>query len=279
MKTIVGKDGYLFLNHDRELNIHTDVCKIEIDMSKYNDYKHKMIFVVFPDKSVLCKAFVPDVYTIKYRPTFDVYKDYFKEQLIDGYDFLTHDDFYKTDTHINLKGSYTLFCHFIKKLNELFKLNHVYETASIEKKSVPSLNDLNLGIGDLTWPMNLGGQTLKSTDDTYYYSNTITSIYLKHVIQQGDLMLIKNNVIESTDSFIGNPVGWDILSKHILYKKNKDKHGKCLICYDSFLLSTLDLYLHLFEEVYMSKSMFNASMIEIIQPDYIFEFRIERFLN
>jgi len=34
----------------------------------------------------------------------------------------------------------------------------------------------------------------------------------------------------------------------------------------------------MFSEVYMIKSAFNNKIIEKINPDYIFEFRVERFL-
>jgi len=51
-----------------------------------------------------------------------------------------------------------------------------------------------------------------------------------------------------------------------------------VIIYDSFLLPTLWLYLRMFEEVYMSKHIFTESIIDKINPDYVFEFRIERFL-
>jgi hypothetical protein len=75
-------------------------------------------------------------------------------------------------------------------------------------------------------------------------------------------------------------VSWEVISKYILYINNnilKNKY-KVLIFYDSFLLSTISLYMELFKEVYMIKSMYNEEIKKLINPDYVFEFRIERFL-
>ena len=51
-----------------------------------------------------------------------------------------------------------------------------------------------------------------------------------------------------------------------------------LIFYDSFLLPMLSVYLNMCREVYMSKNSYSPELINVIQPDYIFEFRVERFL-
>ena len=78
---------------------------------------------------------------------------------------------------------------------------------------------------------------------------------------------------------MNNNLTWDILSDYILYQKNNIKNkNKVLIFYDSLLLSGIDLYLDLFGEVYFSKSVYDINLINLIKPDYIFEFRCERFL-
>ena len=74
-------------------------------------------------------------------------------------------------------------------------------------------------------------------------------------------------------------IDWTIISKYILYKINPDLKYKVLIFYDSFLLSTLELYLTMFNTVYVAKTIYNNNLIQLIKPDYIFEFRCERFLN
>jgi hypothetical protein len=289
-KTLIGKKGYLFLNHDsnQELRIHTNnLCLVNnSSLKKYDKYKDKMILTVFPNKSLVYKHYLPDGFDIKYRPSFDIYNDYFKENIIDGYKSLENEEdiFYKTDTHMNLKGSYKIYCDFVKKINDIFNIHVETRNIIIEKKTVESLAEINDGIGDLTWKLNLGDQELSDTKDNYYFSNDLKELYLKYTLTENDplrlLTITDNEIIDITDQHINNIIDWNTVSKHIIYKKNINKPKlKCLIFYDSFLLSTLDLYLEMFEEVYLSKTVFYEIFIEAIQPDYIFEFRIERFLT
>lgn len=288
-KTLIGKNGFLFLQNDsgNELKIHNDnLCLVQdISLQRYDDYKDKFLLTVFPNKSLLYKEFLPDGFDMIYRPAFDIYKNFFNDNMIDGYSVLNcfENTFYKTDTHINLNGAFIIYSNFVEKVNSLFNMNIIRKNIEIKNKLVKTLNELNLGIGDLTWKINLGDQILETIEDTYYYSNDFTEIYLKYKVKPNDQLRIlrfdKKEFIDNTDDFIDKIIDWDMLSQHILYKKNNIvPKNKCLIFYDSFLLSTLGLYLELFDEVYLSKSVFSKEIIQIIKPDYIFEFRIERFL-
>lgn len=288
-KTLIGKDGYLFLQNDsgKELKIHNEnLCLVKENfINRYNSYKNKFLLTIFPNKSLLYKDYLPDGFNMIYRPSFNIYNKHFNNNIIDGYDILKNveDTFYKTDTHINLKGAYIIYCSFIEKIKDIFNITIEQKNISIHKKIIASLNELGLGIGDLTWSQNLGSQHLNSLEDVYFYSNDFAEIYLKYKISIDDpirVLVIENKtLIDKTNEQIDFILNWDSLSKHILYKKNKDKPKyKCLIFYDSFLLSTLGLYLELFEEIYLSKSMFTKEIIDVINPDYIFEFRVERFL-
>ena len=73
---------------------------------------------------------------------------------------------------------------------------------------------------------------------------------------------------------------WDIISKYIIYIKNENINPKIkvLIFYDSFLLHSLQLYFDLFYEIYFIKNVYNIETINLIKPDFVFEFRCERFL-
>jgi len=288
-KTLIGKNGYLFLQNDsgNELKIHTEnLCLLQdITLQRYKDYQDKFLLTVFPNKSLLYKDFLPDDFDMKYRPAFDIYKKEFGDKIIDGYIVLNNyqNTFYKTDTHINLNGAYIIYSTFVEKINALFHMNIIKKDIEIKNKLVNSLNELNLGIGDLTWKINLANQTLDSTEDIYYYSNDFTEIYLKYKVKENDplriLLFDKKDLVDNTEHFIDKIIEWEILSQHILYKKNDIvPKSKCLIFYDSFLLSTLGLYLEMFDEVYLSKSVFSKEIVQCINPDYICEFRIERFL-
>ena len=90
---------------------------------------------------------------------------------------------------------------------------------------------------------------------------------------------MNKNSIKPNDELNGSILDWKTISDNILYRKNKNKKLVVLFFYDSFLLPLLDLYLDMFNEVYMIKDTYNKKYIDIISPDYTFEFRVERFLN
>lgn len=282
-KTLIGKNGYLFLQNDsgREL----EVCCDNLNLVKDNDLKKynftNFCLIVFPNKSLIYKEYLPDNYDVKYRPSFDAYSKVLKNKIIDTYDVLKNEDdvYYKTDTHINIKGNYIVYKYFIEKFNQLYNLNiEPKEITLLSKKCI--LSELQLGLGDLLWKSNLGEQLVENHTDTFYYSNQIEPTYVSRKIQITDKIRILNtNLIDQNYSLNGSIIDWNIISKYILYQKNvSDNKFKILIFYDSFLIGLLSLYLELFEEVYMIKSVYDNNIINIIKPDFCVEFRVERFL-
>lgn len=287
-KTLIGKNGYLFLNNDanQEIKIHNEnLCVVdERNLDKYTSVMNKFIMIVFPDKSFFCREHLPDGYNMIFRPGFEIYKRKFGGNIIDGTALLNGSNqvFYKTDTHLNLKGAYIVYVNFINKINKLFNLKVICKSANLYFKDVNSLCELKNGLGDLTWHHNLGDLILTNTNDTIVLSDDIKQIYTLYEFAINDplkLLLFQGSLIDDTNNNIGKKLDWIVISKYILYKKNNClPKCKILIFYDSFLLSTLSLYLELTSEVYMSKSIFNKSLVDYINPDYIFEFRVERFL-
>jgi hypothetical protein len=91
-KTLIGKEGYLFLQNDsaRELEVHDkNLCLVKDDFyKKYENIKNKFFLVVFPNKSYIYSKFLPENYNMIYRPGFDIYKKYFNEHILDGYSIL-----------------------------------------------------------------------------------------------------------------------------------------------------------------------------------------------
>lgn len=286
-KTLIGKNGYLFLKNDtcRELEVHSNnLCLVDQDFYKrYENIKEKMLFIVFPNKSLVYQQFL-QINDIKYRPGFEMYKKYFKNHLLDGYMYLKNieDTYYKTDTHINNKGALIIYNQFISNVNDLFKLDIPIKSITLTRRAVDNLNDLQLGIGDLTWEKNLGSQLLMSRSDTYYKINDSEQFYNKYIFSKKSgirLYLCVNNILEDkTNDNIDNVLDWNILSKYILYVRNELLKHTVIIFYDSFLCSTLQLYMDLFYDVYFIKSVYNDDIVTFIKPDYVFEFRAERFL-
>ncbi len=287
MKTLIGKNDYLFLQNDsnRELEVHNNNLYLvrEDFYVPLEKYIHKYLLIVFPDKSLVHKKYLPDGFDAKYRPGFDKYKAYLKDHILDLYSYLKDEDsFYKTDTHMNLNGACISYGVVLEKIKELFDFN-IEERVNVrlEKKEC-ELNELHLALGDLTWEMNLGDQTLANKLDTYYFSGDVESILYLYKLNENDkkISIVDYDLNNCTHLFVGNVIDWNVVSNYIIHSKNEEikEKKRILIFYDSFLLSSLSLWMRTFNEIYFVKNTFNAELVEKINPDYIFEFRVERFL-
>ena len=282
-KTLIGKNNYLFLINDdsKELQQHCDNLSVTHDPNLSRYTFNNFFITVFPDKSVQCKDYLPDNYKVKYRPGLETYLKKFKNKLLDTYKILkdTNDVFYKTDTHMNLKGCYMVYCEFIRRINFLYNLNLTVKPVKIEQREC-ILTSTGVGIGDLTWPINLGTQELDDVNDTYYFSNDVPPYNSYKINNSSNIRILsyeledKTRELEDKNEFLH----WTIVSNYIIHKNINPNAKKVVIFYDSFLLNTLPLYIDLFENVYFIKDVFNTSFLNKIKPDYIFEFRVERFL-
>ena len=277
-KTLIGKNGYLFLKNDesKELEIH---CNNRISPYKIVLPDTKYFLTVYPDKSVICKKYLPDEYISKYRPGIEKYKKVLNENMLDCLNFLDETDYYKTDTHINLKGNFYVYKEFIKCVNSLFNLNIEPKEIIINKKEVNSLSELCIGKGDLTWEKNLGKQILDSKKNIYYYYEEL--FYPNHTILKNDIIqILSYDFSIKNEELDGQKFSWNIVSKYIVYNKNETKKNKIVIFHDSFLLSILPLFFNIFNEIYFIKNQYVncIKQVEYIKPDFIFEFRVERFL-
>ena len=281
-KTLIGKNNVLFLINDssEELKIHCDnLLKVHIpSLSRYT-FKNHFIFV-YPNKSVIYKQYLPDEYICRYRPALNIYKRKFRNNLYDLYKILKNEEdvYYKTDTHINLKGNYIVYKYFINTINDRLGLNIIPEQLQINVMNC-QLSTLNRGVGDLTWSSNLGNQELVDITDNYYY-NDKCSFYCTYKIDNNSyIRFLDYQLNDKTNELEGNVVYWEIITKYIIHTKNDNKIPlKVLILYDSLLLSILPLFFDIFNEIYMAKDIYSNELINLINPDYIFEFRVERFL-
>jgi hypothetical protein len=286
-KTFIGKNGYLFLQNDSsdEIQRHIkETSNINVDsLNRYDIVQNKYFITVFPNKSYVCRSKLPEEFNLKYRSDIDVYKKKFGIYILDGYNIVGDDieTFYKTDTHMNLKGTIQIYYEFVKKIKSIFGLDVIEKICNIESKNVGHLNEV--GHGDLTWWFNLGDQVLDDTTDVYHFSEDISNLYPRSIVESEHglcfYILENNKLIDETRLVIGTPFDWNVISKYTFYKKNRENpRHRVLIFYDSFLISTLFLYLDLFDEVYLSKNVFDQNLVNVIQPTYVFEFRVERFL-
>lgn len=287
-KTLLGKEGWLFLKNDaaRELEVHChNLClPNELVQRKRYDGIENYCLTIFPNKSYLYGAYLPEGYIAKYRPGFDVYKNIFHDRIVDGYAILQDEieTFYKTDTHMNFKGGYLIYCEWVHHVNHLFSLQIPIQKLSIIRKPVPALSELGVGIGDLTWPTNCGSLKIEDTSDLYFYPEspvTVSSPYMNYKITDGRIRLLTYSLEDTTQLYHDKILDWNILSTCMLYIKNdKCVDRRILIFYDSFLLSTMSLYMNIFNETYMAKHTYDPALVDLIKPDFVFEFRVERFL-
>ena len=221
-KTLIGKKNYLFLINDscKELEVHCENLNLVQDktLSRYN--LDKFLLIVIPNKCLIYNNYLPYNYKIKYRPALEDYKKIFKDKLIDTYPILKNEEdiFYKTDTHINMKGNYFVYNYFIKKLNDIYNLNIEPCNINLSSKKC-KLIELNYGLGDLLWDTNLGNQYIEENDkmDIFYYSDDIKFLYYNHTISETDSIRILNkDFIDINDKLAGSLISWEILSNNIL---------------------------------------------------------------
>ena len=287
-KTLIGKNNYLFLTNDtcRELEVHCQNVNLVQDPALRRYSFDKFLLVVFPNKSVVYQDHLPEEYKVQYRPAVELYKSVLKEKMLDSYEVLHKEKntYYKTDTHINLYGNYLVYQQFVEKANSLYGLHLHAKSATLQQKEC-ILTTLPYGIGDLLWKTNLGDQTIQDATDQYYFSEDIPGMYCVHRINAAAnpnlRFLHATHLTDCTSQLEPSIITWDIISNYIIYQKNNGDPStqKTLIFYDSFLMNIMSLYLELFPgEVYMAKSVYDNSLIQKIQPDFVFEFRVERFL-
>jgi hypothetical protein len=257
-KTLIGKENYLFLINDsaNEIEKHCDPNykgnKEYID--KYTLYNN-ILLIIYPDKSYVYRKYLPDEYRAIYRPVLD-------------------------------QGNYIVYNYFADNVKKILNIElPKVDMSNLKKKIVPSLEELGLGIGDLTWKINLGEQVLEDKTDNYYYDEGSLLVYCKTILSKDiPISLFKLNEKNTFDVYntqnYGNIFNWNIVSTYVLHKINNDANNnlKVLIFYDSFLLVGIHLYVNLFKEIYFVKSIFSREYYNIIKPDFVFEFRVERFL-
>ena len=289
-KTLVGKENYLFLYNDSAEGLLGHCFnKSTVSQSHLNLLSQKdnyMIFV-YPDKCLYYRQYLPDTYDPKYRKSMNMYKQKLGSKCIDMFEHLDRNEnlYYKTDTHINFKGNIIVYKIALEAIKQNF--NIVIEPKPIYMRSIENeelfrrFDILPYNGGDLTRFRNIGSQTCTDKRDTFYYDPQYLFIDFYRVPHSNSIVQVLNNKLENvTQSYVGKIVNWDLISgPYMLYQSNLHKQFKIVIFYDSFFCGILPLFFYEFREVFFIKAAYNESTITKINPDYIFEFRVERFLQ
>lgn len=284
-KTVKGKDNYLFLINDA----HNSLIKHTTNQFRQSDKNiiwrkniNNLYLLVYPDKEVVCKNFLPNNIEIKYRSSFDIHKTILNDNLLDVTNLLEPTDYYKTDSHINNKGNLKIYNYFFDFLKNKFPENKIEKKIfELNKVESLSLSSIGMGIGDLTWESNKKDIILDDISDIYYKMPDKYDFYCKlYNYNEENFRILDNNLTDISIKYKNQMIDWEIVKNSIFYHKSKILciNKKVLFFYDSFLLPCIQLYKNLFNEIYFIKKPFNFADFNKINPDLVFEFRIERFL-
>ena len=263
-KTIKGKNNYLFLINDTNNEIRQHFDNSFINKFKYIDFIRdyyfkkylfekmnlKYYYFVVPDKSVVCKDFIPFKYeVIKRNATkFNV--------ILDFKDNLTHSDYWRYDSHINLKGAKKLVFDYINHIDGSFTKEQ-YENL-INECIVLEITEKHDLLSALNWSY--------TEKEKKKIKPSKTEVYLPKI-----------NKLKIPEEFLKCKKR----DSEYFYNPHSVTNLRVLIFRDSstkFLKFYLSLY---FREIflYWDHLELNKELIEWFKPDIILEIRTERFIE
>ena len=269
--TYKGKNGYLFLINDSNNEI-----KQHFDQSYYNKFNSSLFiekfnskaeyckinnikynFFIVPDKSIVCREYLPFEQKIIKRNY-----DHIKKFVSDYSDKLNPTHYWKTDTHINYLGGKELSYNILNTINKNFtkedfdKLiqEQMYITYDINKP--PYYCDL---ISAINWSYSDSERLKYDNEKSLIFSNK-------------DMTILDDKVPEKFNG-----------KRRVLHRLNENSFTdlKFLIFRDSstnYLTNFLQLYCR---EIlcHWDYWRFNKELIEWYKPDVILEIRTERLLE
>lgn len=268
--TIKGKSDFLFLINDsnNEIRQHFDFSyRNKFDKIKFlenyhfkkelfNDNGIEYYFFDIPDKSVVCKDFLPfNIKTMKRNV------DRVKE-IVDFKNLLNINHYYKFDSHLNFEGSNILSFSFLRYMDNKLRIgkwnNLLNENGVIFNKPVP-IDLLSLR----NWSYSEMGRRI-----------------LKNKVKNNFDSIIKPSKLSSKE--IPNQYR-TYGNRDSVYFENPDSLSdkKALIFRDSSF-DTLKWYFSFyFKEIFLcwDHGFINEDIIDYFEPDVIFEIRIERFID
>ncbi len=263
-----GEGGYLFLVNDsnQEIRQHFDYSynnnfdpylfkkslNSKKEFCKKNDIKYH--FFIIPDKSVVCKEFLPfEIKLIKRNC------DSIKSLVPDFIKKLDKSCYFNNNSHINYLGGKELAYCYLNYIDDLEK--EKFDKTINEQISIKEC----LHNGDLTWPKNW---SYSEEEKEIYLNEKVKTLKNKFLIDLGDNIpeKFKTVGIRKTE-YYENPQGLSDMRVLMFRDSSLD-----------FLKDVLSIYS---KEVllYWDHWFFNKELIEWYKPDIILEIRTERFLE
>ncbi len=294
-KCLIGTKGWLFLINDSNASLLNHIrqnrSNNEHSRQKTLDVLHltalDSCICVVPDKEVICAQFLPDGYTVSFRTGVDALQEQIRRDnlyFVDCAGILEPCDYYKTDTHPNLKGTYKIYSTMLRKMGFAAAERSMTARHNVE------LASLGKGLGVLTWPTNCT-QPLSQEQklDTYYSLDQEDDFYCTHRIDSSSpctqlLRPFPPFGVES--SCHGQTVEWTHLSSFLIRNRsslgaNSRVPGRTLFFYDSTLISVLPCVLTDFQEVLLCKSPVHHNFFDLcgfFKPDRVIYWVCERFV-
>lgn len=266
-KSIKGKNNYLFLINDsnNELKQHFDPdyknkFNKDIFLKQLNEKKNycaanniQYFFFLVPDKSLVCKQFLPFVPDYEKR-NYNMINDF----LPDFIDYLDYTCYFLNDSHINYEGGKKLAYHYLKYIDPNFN-RHIFRKLVDDQIVSVDLEHK----GDLL------------LEDNWSYSLDEKNDFLNNEV------IFSNKYLELLNDCI--PENFKQSIRETVYYKNQKsfKDLKVLIFRDSAMLFLKDVLSIYFKEIllYWGYWSFNKDLIEWYKPDIILEIKTERFLE
>lgn len=270
--TLKGENGYLFLINDsnNEIGQHFDFSYennfdiksfIETLNFKKNFCKNRKIkyyFFITPDKSLVCKEFLPfDKKIIKRN------YDLINDLVSDFTEKLNHECYFKIDSHMNYLGGLELSYCYLNYLDNKFDREDFNKL--VKEQIITEESQFNIHFGDLLAEKNWS----YPLEERKYYQDE------KPVLFRNKFLVDILNTLPVEFRWVGN--------RETEYHLNPKGYTnlRVLILRDSTTNYLKDIISSYFGEIllYWDHWVFNKELVEWYKPDVILEIRTERFLE
>ena len=288
-KTLIIKHYNFILQNDKNRG-YEKFIKNNINCTLPDKVPNNYFCLIYPDKHMILKDFLPE-----YCKPIDEKKLENVVSEIDNYDnvffkvdIVDQSDFYKYDTHMNLKGTLKLFKGFIDMINKSKQFREIMIRYDESKLGVKYADYIE-GYGDLLWSNNINRDKIHDLaleKETFYdcqieklYNNSYSNV--KNFYPS--FSIIDKTSFEEITIKESDKIEWVIISKNILVNINECTFCNdytVLIYYDSFTCSLLPIIFQSFKKCIMIKEAYSHSdrIIKKFNPDLIFHMAVSRFL-
>lgn len=266
--TLKGLNNYYFLVNDsnNELKQHFDSKfnnnfnpisfneNLRFKREIFNQHNIEYYYFVVPDKSIICKEFLPFEYDVINRNINYI------DDFIDFSDKLESKHYFKLDSHINYDGGRTLTFYFLNFIDKLFTKN-IYEKLLSNGTSKEIIHRFDL-LDEKNWS----------------YSNEEK---FKFDLDEKISISVPSNLIEAFDE-IPSEFNFDGVRKSEFFKnENSFSDLRVLVFRDSNTNLLKWFFSFYFREIffYWDHGYVNEDVIKWFNPDMIIELRTERLLE